>query len=253
MTKKIKFFEDYTKRYFSDIVVTQNKQYDIICEKLAHYNFVDDVGSQSAVLKKNSKYKYEIIEEPKVTKYIKIIDSEDCTITLDKWYEVSMEYPLCYSFINNAGHYTHISKDSTNYIISEGHPHKNLIKKAAELAESTIDISSHFQFRRGAEEGWIDCHSCPAFHPAWEYRIKPNTIKIGNREINAPERKPLKQGQKYFTPYILASDEDLCSLDVWENRFLDKTMLERGLIYLTRQDAIAASELMIELLRGEDK
>lgn len=220
MTKKIKFLKDY---YCEVLAFKKDKTYEILEEDEYYFSIKDETNIDSPILKNN--YDYNIIEEPEAPK----------TSALEDRIKIRSEY----QYIGQ----------------QQGHPHKKLIKKAAELAEYTIDVGSHFQIKTASGEwvGYGETTTLPNFSPNREFRLKPRTIKIGNREINAPERNAPNEGQTYYIPSFCVFNLKY-STYVWrENDFHMKYHLENGLVFLTKEDAIASVAAIIELLRGDDK
>lgn len=63
------------------------------------------------------------------------------------------------------------------------------------------------------------------------------TIIINGFEVPAPETKELERGTKY---YLVSLDKKLLySYVTWDDRGRAKLWLERGLVFLNREDAIA--------------
>lgn len=188
-------------------------------------------------------------------KYIKILYKKRCSngnsypdgVILNKWYEVINDSVGSYDFKNEDGANRIVFKtDTSMYEICEGHPYAELIQYAADRAREDINVGQHFQVKNG--DKWEDLGSkfVPIFNPSDEYRIKPKTIKIGDTEINAPEREALEDGQKYYALNLY----QVFYPSIWENDSYDKKRLGCGMIFLNKADAIAASEAILELLKG---
>lgn len=83
----------------------------------------------------------------------------------------------------------------------------------------------------------------------FEWRIKPETIDINGIEVPCPVREPLRYGQIYYTPRI--RDEVLYAELKWNDDNIDRRLLERGLIHLTKESAIAHAEALLSFTRSD--
>lgn len=92
--------------------------------------------------------------------------------------------------------------------------------------------------------GWRDCApSDMTFPNDYEYRRKPRTININGHEVPEPVREPLECGTEYFIPIIR---ERRFAIDFyWTDEKTDKRFLERGLIHLTEEAAIAHARALL--------
>lgn len=97
---------------------------------------------------------------------------------------------------------------------------------------------------------WIEDSESEFQFVSDQYRIKPETIKIGNVEINAPYREAPPVGTIYFTPN--AFHFDLVSRLKWDGNSDDLRALDAGLVLKTAEDALAAHEAISKLMRGAE-
>lgn len=79
--------------------------------------------------------------------------------------------------------------------------------------------------------------------PPEHFQIKPRTITVNGREIVEPERKALEDDQAYWVPSI--AREELQSQANWAGDAFDLRCLERGLVHLTKENAIAHAKAML--------
>lgn len=78
------------------------------------------------------------------------------------------------------------------------------------------------------------------------YKIKPKTITVNGFEIPEPVREELILGQYYFIPSPTNfEEEDLFEDYYWDSDRNDKSFLERGVIHLTKENAIAHAKAML--------
>lgn len=67
-----------------------------------------------------------------------------------------------------------------------GHPHADLMAKAAEIAKTDKEWWRHFQFKTDKCNDWRDMSCDFLFYEHVEYRLKPTTITINNFEVPTP-------------------------------------------------------------------
>ncbi len=127
-----------------------------------------------------------------------------------------------------------------------GHKHAELMIKLGEIAKTDDEPWRRVQYReRTSNYGWEDCRVFPAWHNTLDYRLKPETIMIGDVEINAPEREVLEQNEDYYVPNLLA--KSMYSTSRWVNSVADLRLLESGVVFRIPMDAIECAKAMIKL------
>ncbi|WGL95978.1 hypothetical protein [Arsenophonus nasoniae] len=227
ITKKIKFLEDEPLCGFR-----KDTEYKIKYEDEDYYLIERRAHNLCLLEKVDNPFDYEIIIER---------HEEQKTSALDYRIKIHSEYK-------------YIEQQQTEKeIVTQGHPHAELMAIAAEIAKTKYSWETCFQCRyinhKGETDGWKQMEVGTPFESSMEYRLKPRTIKIGNREINAPECVPLQMGQHYV--YLSLANVPRYWELVWGNTPKEQEILKDGLVFLTKEDAIAAAELIIELLRGD--
>lgn len=76
-----------------------------------------------------------------------------------------------------------------------------------------------------------------------EFRLAPRTIRVNGVEVPAPESVAPEKGSTYYIPDI---GVDACYYDhIWINDLFDMKTLERGIVYLRKEDAIARAKAML--------
>lgn len=78
---------------------------------------------------------------------------------------------------------------------------------------------------------------------AYEFRLAPCVLLVNGVEVPAPEKKMLRDEKTYFIPSV--GNDDLFSEKCNYNPDLTKLHIERGLVYLNKEDAIARAKAMI--------
>jgi len=81
----------------------------------------------------------------------------------------------------------------------------------------------------------------------YEFRLKPQTIQIGSRTIVKPISVKPEMGAEYFV--IDLNDKIKYDTHEWTDHDVDNLFLERGLIHLTKDDAINHAESLLELMK----
>lgn len=77
----------------------------------------------------------------------------------------------------------------------------------------------------------------------WEFRLKPRTITVNGREIVAGETAAPELRSTYWSPWF-SKDELVCVVR-WSDDGVDKNFLKRGLVHLTKENAIAHAKAML--------
>lgn len=95
-------------------------------------------------------------------------------------------------------------------------------------------------------EGWFQCLVLGDFQGSdWEFRLKPCTVKIGNREVEAPVLEP-EDGQVVFRA---VEDEDFAERVEYCEHY--RRIAQEGRYFLSGEAALAARAATHALLRGE--
>lgn len=120
-----------------------------------------------------------------------------------------------------------------------GHPHADLMAKAAEIAKTDKEWYRHFEFRsiRDKHFGWHPLCCATIFDLNCEYRLRKHpSIQIGDYDFPEPVRKPLAIGQEYW---VITLDYGACQ-HIWTGSNQEiHCWLVRGLIHLTKEAADA--------------
>lgn len=97
------------------------------------------------------------------------------------------------------------------------------------------------QYSRNGET-WEDAGE-PRFIKSMEYRKKPKTKKINGFTVPSPEEKEPHGGQEYYFPVL--DYADLYCRDSWKGCSKSIRVLERGMVYLSEESAVAAAKAML--------
>lgn len=80
-------------------------------------------------------------------------------------------------------------------------------------------------------------------NPKWELRVRVPMVLINGIAVPEPVQEPLKRGQTYY--FVSLASTELAVEEVWTDDDLDNLRLERVLIQLTKEGAIAQAEAML--------
>lgn len=89
----------------------------------------------------------------------------------------------------------------------------------------------------------VSCGRITESGVGWKFRIKPRTVMCNGVEVPAPESVAPESMTKVFAPSTFSIG--LYSSWCWHSDRVDDVYLERGLIYLNKEDAIARAKAML--------
>lgn len=92
-------------------------------------------------------------------------------------------------------------------------------------------------------EGLIRYVDTQSYMSGLSFRIAPRTILVNGVEVPAPETVAPAYGSGYYTPHV--TREQGYSKDTWDGASFDLHVLEQGIVYLNKEDAIARSKAML--------
>lgn len=130
--------------------------------------------------------------------------------------------------------------------------HKEMMQYAQDAAETDKPHERwevrHLSPNGGATGLWRQLLNDPTWYVGSEYRRKPRTLTY-TVTIPEPLREPLKMGEVCYvaepTLYYLYS------YATWSGDGIDRRRLQDGLIFATKEDAIAAAKAMQPFKGGE--
>lgn len=116
-----------------------------------------------------------------------------------------------------------------------GHPHADLMAKAAEIAKTDQYWQRHFEEKFHSTDKWNPM-SDVFFQTHREYRLKPRFIDINGHQVPEPEREPLEVNNLLWIADITQPNAEQL---MWTDHTSDILMLERGILHLTKEAAEA--------------
>lgn len=114
-----------------------------------------------------------------------------------------------------------------------GHPHADLMAKAAEIAKTDQYWQRHFEEKFHSTDKWNPM-SDVFFQTHREYRLKPRFIDINGHQVPEPVQEPLEYGTDYCVVVL-----DGIDYQRWCDDEDDENLLKQGLIHLTKEAAEA--------------
>ena len=130
------------------------------------------------------------------------------------------------------------------------HKHATNMRLYAEDAAETDTPYLLWECRLKGDSTWGGLDSKgPIWNPSIEYRRKPRTIRIGERDVPAPMTTAPEIGQVVYRP-TPSSNGDIFS--AWTfNRYKEEiAMLKRGMLHDNEEAAIAHAEALILVSGG---
>ncbi|HAT3835991.1 TPA: hypothetical protein I8654_002034 [Morganella morganii] len=121
-----------------------------------------------------------------------------------------------------------------------GHPHADLMAKAAEIAKTDKEWWKHFeQFVYVAPETqkWVETGGAFVFNMNSEYRLKPRYIDINGHQVPEPVRESPEDGDELYIADMTSCSGALRLM--WTNHEADRRGLARGILHLTKEAAEA--------------
>lgn len=115
---------------------------------------------------------------------------------------------------------------------------------AAECSEPWL----RWQFRVSENSEWVNTIMPIAFDPAFQYRRKPRTIRIGEFDVPEPVREPLEIGQEYW---LAETIDAIPRRFVWRNYDTDLRWLAAGLIHLPKEAAQIHIDALLSFTRRD--
>jgi hypothetical protein len=95
---------------------------------------------------------------------------------------------------------------------------------------------------------WMSFDGSPEWDVNQDYRRKPRTIRIGERDVPEPMRIAPAIGSKYWCVRLIATAG--VAPESWDGGTWDCDLLARGLCHTTKEAAIAHAEALILVSGG---
>ena len=127
-------------------------------------------------------------------------------------------------------------------VMSNPHPHAASMLLYAQDAAETDKPWERWEFK-GSDAGFNGCLKHPEWHEDFEYRRKPKTITVNGIEVPEPAREAPKIGETFFL--VELASPALFNDYSWANHIYDNEWLNKGLLHLTEEAAIAHAKALL--------
>lgn len=117
-----------------------------------------------------------------------------------------------------------------------GHPHADLMAKAAEIAKTDKEWYRHFEFKTCVMSSWSQLVWASCFDPNVQYRLRPSFIDINGHQVPEPVRE-LPDNDDLL--WIADITQPTAAQLMWTSHQSDILMLDRGILHLTKEAAEA--------------
>lgn len=115
------------------------------------------------------------------------------------------------------------------------HVHAARMMEFAEDAAQYERPWEHWEYLNASSQAWAVLISPPTWGAQVQYRRKPKVIKIGERDIPAPETVAPKRGTNVFMPHL--HNPNGYAVVSWMDAPSDHAALKLGLIHMTHERA----------------
>lgn len=127
-------------------------------------------------------------------------------------------------------------------------PHAELMAEYAKDAAVHPEPWKLWQLKMRGWQGWGDLNANPHWDPDSQYRRKPEPIKtheVNGFTVPAPITEAPAYGTDCWMPTV--TDGDWTERLYWSNHSYDRQCLQRGLIHLTKEAAVANAKAMCKI------
>lgn len=110
----------------------------------------------------------------------------------------------------------------------------------------------NLQCRHPDGDSWVEVKDANMLlDESLKFRIAPRVIKANGIEIPSGYRGKMTKGQAYFLPALHA--RSCYDSAAWDGGDYDTLMMKRGLVFLTKEDAVACAKAIISLGGGDSE
>lgn len=182
------------------------------------------------------------------TKLVQWVSAGDVTFEKDNKVEEPkteqiIDWQVGQVVLDNIAGFVELSRIVKEVEMSKEHKYAEVLRWIADGRE--------VQFTHPEMHGWKDLTALSqpvlssffAGEGEWQFRLAPLTITVNGVEVPAPESKAPSRHSAYFTADPSAEGFTWCFS--WEDTEYDYVLLERGLVYLRQEDAIARAKAML--------
>ncbi len=117
-----------------------------------------------------------------------------------------------------------------------GHPHADLMAKAAEIAKTDEEWYRHFEFKTCVMSSWSQLVWASCFDPNVQYRLKPRFIDINGHQVPEPVREIPSPASVFYIADTTISP-GLRRRLAWTGDEMNMRLLKGGLLHATNEAA----------------
>ena len=133
------------------------------------------------------------------------------------------------------------------------HKHAALMLQYAQDAAETDKPWERWEYKiDGCNGGWLSVLNT---HPDWnvnfDYRRKPQVIRVGRYEFPEPITEMPKEGTIYWTINLSRWHGFYAERYIWLQNGEDESCIRQGLIHLTEDAAQAHADVLNAICRGD--
>lgn len=130
--------------------------------------------------------------------------------------------------------------------------HADLMLLYAKDAAETDKPWERWEWRNKSDAEFLTCQQHPSWKLNYDYRRKPQVIRVGRHEFPKPISEALEIGMKYW---FISFSEDLGEFSPfrvpWNGDKVDKAYLDGRVIHLTESAAQAHADTLNAICRGD--
>ena len=125
------------------------------------------------------------------------------------------------------------------------HIHAESMRLYAEDAMETCEPGYRWQFRRPNDDEWLSCNpDSPEWIPEYEYRRKPQTIRVNGVEVPKPLTE-LPESGIIFVPDFYCGLIAYKPIRIPYHNMTPELAIKRGIAHSSEEAAIAHAEAML--------
>lgn len=128
-------------------------------------------------------------------------------------------------------------------------PYKHY-KEMLQYAEDAAITNEPWKLWEYWDGRWNDCPNHPCWFDNLGYRRKPKFININGYEVPEPVRTPLKYDEEYYYINLYSDIGTHCAM--WRDDSFDKSVLKKGLVHLTEENAKIHYDALLSFTRIKD-
>lgn len=125
----------------------------------------------------------------------------------------------------------------------------------AELVQAIQD-GKKVEFRMMSSDTWFELKEWKSvklgelLNSVWQYRLVQEMVTVGDVSFPKPVSEPLEVATEYWVAHPVYSVYTASCACRWSDDFYDNLYLKRGLIHLSKENAVAHAKAIIQLIGG---